>query len=86
MPHLSRTAEKLLRTIAAHDTGSGVAFEWLPRGRYRMTGSTYTVCRRTFFPLTGAGLVTDNGNDDAPVRITEAGRDYLATVNGGARV
>ncbi|MGW3563575.1 hypothetical protein ACWDSL_06680 [Streptomyces sp. NPDC000941] len=78
MTTLKPASEKLLRTIAQHDQGDGVPFEWLPRGRYRLVGTSYIVSQRTFYPLTGNGLVTDSGSDDAPVRITEAGRQCIA--------
>ncbi len=82
---LSRAEEKLLRTINGHDAGDGVLFEWLPFGRYRMVGSDYIVRQRTFFPLTGHQLVTDGGQEGAPVRITDAGRAWIAARQGGAR-
>lgn len=73
---LTAAAEKLLRQIARDDHGAGVMFRWLPRGRYVADqGPAYS--QRTFYPLTAAGYVTDGGDDSAPVRITDAGRQYL---------
>lgn len=80
---LSPAALRLLREIAKHDHGHGVAFELAPHRRYRMVGTNYVVNQRTFYPLTGNGLVTDDGDDNAPVRITAAGRTYLAALNAG---
>lgn len=69
---------KLLRTLAREDLGSGVKFEYAPHGRWRMEGSTYVVNDRTFHPLDRFGLIdVGNGHTD-PVRITEAGRRWLA--------
>ncbi|MFD8629180.1 hypothetical protein ACFV4E_35910 [Streptomyces hygroscopicus] len=77
---LAPAALRLLREIARRDHGHGVAFEVAPRCRYRMVGTNYVVNQRTFYPLTGNGLVTDDGDDDAPVRITASGRAYLAAL------
>ncbi|GIH95346.1 hypothetical protein ACFFMN_23580 [Planobispora siamensis] len=69
--------QKLLRTIAAHDTGDGVMFDSAPRGRWRMRGSTYTVNTDTFRVLDRFGMVdVGNGHTD-PVRLTDDGRAYL---------
>jgi hypothetical protein len=79
MAELPPAAVKLLRDIAEHDiAGSGVLFQSAPYGRYRNphTGSVYN--GRTFWPLTGSGLVRDPGDDSLPVTITEAGRRWLA--------
>jgi hypothetical protein len=76
-PVLTPAAEKLLREIARRDNGHGVVFKWMSRGRYNLVGTTYTVNQRTFYPLTGAGLVTED-HDDAPVYITDAGRKLVA--------
>ena len=78
MTDLKPASEQLLRRIARYDTGNGVVFDVMPRRRYRLAGTLYTVNQRTFYPLTGSGLVTDNGDDTEPVRITEAGRKWIA--------
>ncbi|MFF8839599.1 hypothetical protein [Streptomyces sp. NPDC015130] len=78
MATLPPASQRLLREIARRDAGAGVQFELLPRRRYRLVGTDYTVNQRTFFPLTADGLVTDNEDDTAPVRITDAGRARLA--------
>ncbi|KOV86090.1 MULTISPECIES: hypothetical protein [unclassified Streptomyces] len=78
MTDLSPASQKLLREIAKYDTGAGVQFRHAPRARY-LHPNTYSVYNaRTFYPLTGHGLVDDGGNDEAPVRITEAGRKLAA--------
>jgi hypothetical protein len=82
MTNLSRTVRKLLQTIADRDTGDGVMFVSAPRGRWQMDGTNYTVNDRTFHPLVDLGfLEIGNGRTD-PVRVTGAGRAYLA---GGTR-
>ena len=75
---LKPAARKLLQTIADNDTGHGVLFKSARAGRWQMEGSTYTVNDRTFHPLAAHDLVDiGNGHTD-PVRITAAGRAYLA--------
>lgn len=69
---------KLLKTIADRDTGQGVAFSHAPRGRWQLDGTDYVVNNRTFWALTGNDLVDAGGGHDDPVKITQAGRDYLA--------
>ncbi|MGW5711633.1 hypothetical protein [Streptomyces olivaceus] len=85
MIDLSPSSQKLLREIAKYDTGDGVRFRVAPRARY-MHPDTYSVYNaRTFYPLTGQGLVDDGGNDDAPVRVTEAGRKVAAELEEQAK-
>ncbi len=85
MADLSPASQKLLREIAKYDTGAGVRFRHAPRARYShpVTLSVYNA--RTFYPLTGRGLVDDGGNDEAPVRITEAGRKLAAELDEQAK-
>lgn len=71
-------SQRLLREIARRDEGHGVQFDLMPRRRYRLAGTDITVNQRTFYPLTAAGLVTDNEDDTAPVCITDAGRAFLS--------
>ncbi|WP_167502248.1 hypothetical protein [Streptomyces malaysiensis] len=79
---LSPAALQLLREITRRDTGEGVPFAWETSGYYQLTGTAYRVARRSFFPLAGHVLVTDDGDENAPVRITAAGRTYLAILDG----
>lgn len=75
---LAPASQKLLREIARYDKGDGVLFRHAARSRY-MHPNTYSAFnRRTFYPLTGQGLVDDGGSDHTPVRITEAGRKLAA--------
>lgn len=78
MSTLSPASQKLLREIAKHDTGTGVLFQRAARARYIHPNTSSVYNLRTFYPLTGQGLVDDGGNDEAPVRITEAGRKLAA--------
>jgi len=78
MTDLSPASQKLLREIAKYDTGNGVQFGHEPRNRYSHPNTLSVYNIRTFYPLTGQGLVDDGGNDSAPVRITEAGRKAAA--------
>ncbi|MGI5469474.1 hypothetical protein [Streptomyces sp. CA-132043] len=71
-------ALRLLREIARQDAGDGVLFVPAPCGRWRMDGTTYVVADRTFHPLDASGYVdVGNGSTD-PVRVTRAGRTFLA--------
>ncbi|MEU8139018.1 hypothetical protein [Streptodolium elevatio] len=80
MPHdLSPSALKLLRAIADHDTGHGVAFHREPCARWRLAGTFYTVNNRTFGPLVDLGLVDVGNGQTDPVTLTAAGRDDLAS-------
>ncbi len=75
---LKPSVRKLLQAIADNDTGHGVLFNHARAGRWQMEGSTYAVNDRTFHPLTARDLIDiGNGHTD-PVRITAAGRAYLA--------
>lgn len=83
-PHLGPAALKLLREIAKHGD-AGVVFYYAPPGqRWRMAGTDYVVSRRTFLqittdPISADVSLVDVGNDgEDPVRITAAGRAYLA--------
>lgn len=77
---------KLLRLIAAEDTGAGVEFRYLSRGRYILrSGHGDAVNRGTFYPLDRHKLIDAGSHDDAPVRITAAGRDYLAQLDATAK-
>ncbi|MBP5870888.1 hypothetical protein QBB33_34900 [Streptomyces scabiei] len=78
---LSPAAQKLLREIAKYDTGAGVLFRHAARGRYSHPNTLSVYNARTFYPLTGRGLVDDGDNDSAPVRITEAGRKLAAELD-----
>ncbi|MEK2475542.1 hypothetical protein [Streptomyces noursei] len=75
---------KLLRTVAEYDTGDGVTFHAVPRGRWQLVEHTrsYAVLARTFYPLTTRGLLEVGGDDPlaVPVAITDAGRAYLAGI------
>lgn len=75
---LSPASQKLLREIAKYDTGVGVRFRHAARGRYSHPNTLSVYNARTFYPLTGRGLVDDGDNDSAPVRITKAGRKLAA--------
>lgn len=83
-PALKPATEKLLREIAKYDTGAGVLFRPAACGRYAHPNTLTTYNGRTFYPLTGRGLVTDDG-DSAPVRITDAGRQLLADLDAVAK-
>lgn len=82
---LTPAAEKLLREIAKYDTGAGVRFRSGAAGRYIHPNTLAVYNARTFYPLTGRGLVTDDDNDSAPVRMTEAGRQLLAELDAAAK-
>ncbi|QKV98145.1 hypothetical protein HUT19_41220 (plasmid) [Streptomyces sp. NA02950] len=82
---LPAASERLLREIAKYDTGKGVLFRHAARGRYLHPNTYSTFNARTFYPLTGNNLVTDEGNDSAPVRMTEAGRKLLAELDASAQ-
>ncbi|MFI5990245.1 hypothetical protein ACIBAC_00125 [Streptomyces sp. NPDC051362] len=87
MPDFTPAVETLLRTIAGAG-GSGAQFAREPRARYRLSGTDYVVDRRSFFPLTGGGYVTDGGEDSAPVRLTARGKEWMEqhpVPHGGAR-
>ncbi|MFF9309971.1 hypothetical protein ACF1BS_03580 [Streptomyces sp. NPDC014748] len=85
MTDLSPASQKLLREIAKYDTGAGVLFQHESRSRYSHPHTRSVYNRRTFFPLTGQGLVDDGGNDEAPVRVTEAGRKLAAELEEQAK-
>ncbi|TYB71182.1 hypothetical protein FXF51_01730 [Nonomuraea sp. PA05] len=71
-------AHTLLKTIAEHDDGDGVMFDPAPYGRWTLRGSDYAVNRSTFHTLAVARGFIDVGDGFTnPVRITQAGRDYL---------
>ncbi|MBT2429408.1 hypothetical protein J7F02_28280 [Streptomyces sp. ISL-112] len=82
---LPPASEKLLREIAKYDTGAGVRFYSGPAGRYIHPNTLAAYNARTFYPLTGRGYVTDDENDSAPMRITEAGRQLLAHLDAAAK-
>jgi DNA-binding MarR family transcriptional regulator len=75
---LPPASQKLLREIAKYDTGAGVLFRHAARGRYSHPNTLSVYNARTFYPLTGRGLVDDGDNDSAPVRVTEVGRKLAA--------
>ncbi|WP_405611252.1 hypothetical protein [Streptomyces sp. NBC_01508] len=77
MTDLSPASQKLLREIAKYDTGAGVRFRHAPRARFSHPNTLAVYNARTFYPLTGHGLVDDDGGE-SPVRITEAGRKLAA--------
>ncbi|MGW3493374.1 hypothetical protein [Streptomyces sp. NPDC001020] len=79
---LSRSVLKLLQTIANNDAGEGVLFVSAPCGRWQMDGSPYTVNDRTFHPLTARDFIDIGDGRTDPVKVTAAGRAYLA---GGAQ-
>ncbi|QFG13217.1 hypothetical protein SEA_GILGAMESH_25 [Streptomyces phage Gilgamesh] len=87
MPDFTPAVETLLRTIAeAGDNGAQFKVE--PRRRYRLTGTDYVVNQRSFYPLTAGAYVTDGGDDQAPVKLTDRGRDWIRqhpVPRGGAR-
>ncbi|WP_157857324.1 hypothetical protein [Streptomyces yerevanensis] len=79
---LPPAALRLLREIAQRDTGAGVAFSSAPYGRWQMDGTAYKVNDRTFHPLDAADFIDiGNGRTDR-VKVTAAGRAYLATLDG----
>ncbi|MDX3165921.1 hypothetical protein PV516_19225 [Streptomyces scabiei] len=82
---LTAASENLLREIAKYDTGDGVLFRHAARGRYTHPVTFSTFNARTFYPLTANGLVTDDNNDEAPVRMTETGRKLLADLDASAK-
>jgi hypothetical protein len=71
-------SERLLRDLARCDNGDGVRVQYLSRGRYQWDGSRAVYNRSSFWPLYAADLVDDGGNDAAPVKVTKAGRRYVA--------
>jgi hypothetical protein len=78
--NLTPAAKKLLREIAKHGDAGVVFYYVTPGQRWRMDGTDYIVSRRTFLQLSDeyvAFIDVGNGNDD-PVRITAAGRAWLA--------
>ncbi|MFB7649344.1 hypothetical protein ACFC0S_16200 [Streptomyces sp. NPDC056084] len=77
-PALRPAAVTLLRTLGRLDTGSGVTFHHAPAGRWRLEDGSYTVNDRTFHPLESAGLIDVGDGSTDPVRITDAGRAWLA--------
>jgi hypothetical protein len=82
---LAPASVRLLREIAKYDTGSGVRFRSGAAGRYIHPNTLAAYNARTFYPLTGRGLVTDDDNDSAPVRITPAGVQLLAELDAAAK-
>ncbi|MFF1450692.1 hypothetical protein ACFVYF_21495 [Streptomyces sp. NPDC058274] len=86
MSRMPKHVLKLLSTVAAYDSGEGVTFRAIPRGRWRLAGHRrgYAVQARTFYPLTTGGLLEVSGDDPLAVAatITDAGRAHLA---GGAK-
>ncbi|MBQ1118570.1 hypothetical protein, partial [Streptomyces sp. C3-3] len=82
---LKPASEKLLREIAKYDTGAGVRFHSGAAGRYIHPNTLAAYNARTFYPLTGRGYVTDDENDSAPVRVTEAGWRLLAHLDATAK-
>ncbi|MFF9901271.1 hypothetical protein [Streptomyces longispororuber] len=87
MSDFTPAVETLLRTIAeAGDKGA--QFQVAPRRRYQLVGTDYVVDQRSFYPLTAGGYVTDGGDDTAPVRVTERGREWIRqhpVPRGGSR-
>lgn len=74
---VTRTALQLLQKI---DRAGGEAlFVNAPAGRWRMDGTSYVVNDRTFWPLSGHGLLDVGNGPGDPVKITDAGREYLRT-------
>jgi hypothetical protein len=84
MAELSPASQKLLREIAKYDKGAGVLFRPASCGRYSHPNTLSVYNGRTFYPLTGRGLVDDGDSDSAPVRITEAGRKLAAELDAAA--
>ncbi|MGW2721373.1 hypothetical protein [Streptomyces sp. NPDC001492] len=93
MTDLTPASQKLLRELARHDKGDGVAVRYAGRGRWHLDGSTIDFNRRTFPPLFENDLVTgwDEHDDDGPLSLTEAGRklagelDAVATAQQAAK-
>lgn len=81
MTDLGPASQKLLREIAKYDTGAGIRFRHAARARYSHPNTLSVYNARTFYPLTGRGLLDDGDNDEAPVRITEAGRKLAAELD-----
>jgi hypothetical protein len=76
---LTPTALKLLQQIAEHDAGTGVVFKLLPRARYQHPHTNHVFNGRTFWPLGNTGLIDiGDGGHDTPVKVTSAGREWLA--------
>ncbi|MFK0159165.1 hypothetical protein ACIQVK_44730 [Streptomyces sp. NPDC090493] len=87
MPDFTPAVETLLRTIA-EASDKGAQFKVAPRRRYQLVGTDYVVNQSTFYPLTGGEYVTDGGNDQAPVRLTDRGREWIRqhpVPHGGSR-
>ncbi|MCI3277577.1 hypothetical protein [Streptomyces cylindrosporus] len=80
MTTLPPASQKLLREIAKYDTGNGVLFRYASRGRFSHPNTLSCYNARTFWPLSKAKLI-DYENEDAPVRITDAGRQALAELD-----
>ncbi len=78
MTKLSRGVRTLLQTIADQDDGHAVLFHHAPRGRWRLDGTQYTVNDRTFHPLDALGFVDIGDGRTDRVKVTAAGRAYLA--------
>lgn len=78
-PKLGPASRKLLRIIARYDQGDGVVFQSQPRNNWRLLTNGDTFNGRTFWPLDSHGLVdVGDARGDGPVKITQAGREYLA--------
>lgn len=83
MTELSPASQKLLREIARHDKGDGVAVRYAGRGRWHLDRSTASYNRATYWPLFERDLVTgwDEHDDDVPLRLTGAGRALAAELD-----
>lgn len=78
-------ALKLLRVLDEHDTPQGVMFIYTSRGCWRLQGSDYAALNGTFYVLHRLGYADAGNGNTSPVKITEAGRAYLAEQTGASR-
>ncbi|WP_431928625.1 hypothetical protein [Nonomuraea jabiensis] len=80
---LKRASVELLRQIADHDQGDGVLFQPAGRGCRRLDGSAFSPRDETFRVPSQLQLITVEHPRLGVwrVRLTEAGRDYVAQAN-----
>jgi len=79
---LKRASVALLQQIAAHDQGDGVLFQPAPRGCRRLDGTDFSTRNETFRVPSELQLISVEHPRLGVwrVRLTPAGRDYLAQV------
>ncbi|MEU6778594.1 hypothetical protein ABZ912_05280 [Nonomuraea angiospora] len=80
---LKRASVELLRQIADHDQGDGVIFMPSPHGCRQLDGTDFSARNETFRVPSQHQLITVEHPRLGVwlVRLTEAGRDYLAQAN-----